>query len=132
MSSVTQENTRVISGQKSETDQVATAINEMTATVREVAQNVEATKGPANEAREAFKSITEAVTRIQAMNQQIAASVTEQSAVAEDINRSILSISESADQTATASEETLQSNQELSRLGVELQEVASKFRLGNG
>ncbi len=93
-------------------------------------ERAEATKGPAHQAREAFKSITEAVTQIQAMNQQIAAAVTEQSAVAEDINKSILTISESADQTATASEETLQANQELSRLGIELQELASQFRLG--
>lgn len=92
-------------------------------------ERADATKGPANQARQAFKSITEAVTQIQAMTQQIAAAVTQQSSVAEDINRSILTISESADQTATASEETLQSNQELSRLGVELQELAGQFKL---
>lgn len=94
-------------------------------------ERADATKGPATQAREAFKSITEAVTQIQAMTQQIAAAVTQQSAVAEDINRSILTISESADQTATASEETLQSNQELSRLGVELQDLAGQFKLGS-
>lgn len=94
-------------------------------------ERADATKGPAMQAREAFKSITESVNQIQAMNQQIAASVTQQSAVAEDINRSILSISASADQTATASEETLQSNQELSRLGAELQTLASQFKLGS-
>ena len=92
-------------------------------------ERADATKGPATQAREAFKSITEAVTQIQDMNQQIAAAVTQQSAVAEDISRNILSISESADQTATASEETLQSNQELSRLSVELQELAGQFKL---
>ncbi len=92
-------------------------------------ERAEAIKEPATRAREAFQSITEAVAQIQAMNQQIAAAVTQQSAVAEDINRSILTISESADQTATASEETLQSNQELSRLGVELQELAGQFKL---
>lgn len=94
-------------------------------------ERADATKGPATQAREAFRSITESVNQIQAMNQQIAASVTQQSAVAEDINRSILSISESADQTATASEETLQSNQELSRLGAELQTLANQFNLGS-
>lgn len=41
MSAVAQENTRLITEQKNETDQVATAMNEMTATVREVAQNAE-------------------------------------------------------------------------------------------
>ncbi len=122
----TQESTEqieaLITNLQKKADQTASAM-------KQSSERAEATKGPANQAREAFKSITEAVTQIQAMNQQIAAAVTQQSAVAEDINRSILTISESADQTATASEETLQSNQELSRLGVELQELAGQFRL---
>nr|WP_028670668.1 methyl-accepting chemotaxis protein [Saccharospirillum impatiens] len=120
------------------TEQIEALINNLQKNAEQTAEKMklsseraEATKGPATQAREAFKSITAAVTQIQAMNQQIAAAVTEQSAVAEEINRSILTISESADQSATASEETLQANQELSRLGVDLQELSGKFQLGS-
>lgn len=45
MSAVGQENTRLITRQKDETEQVATAMNEMTATVSEVAQSAEEASG---------------------------------------------------------------------------------------
>ncbi len=118
------------------TEQIESLITNLQKTAEQTANKMmhsselaKSTKEPALEARTAFKSITEAVHQIQAMNQQIAAAVTEQGTVAEDINRSIITVSQSADMTATASEQTLQSNQELSRLGVDLQDMSSKFRL---
>ena len=118
------------------TEQIESLITNLQKTAEQTANKMmhsselaKSTKEPALEARTAFNSITEAVHQIQAMNQQIAAAVTQQGTVAEDINRSILTVSQSADMTATASEQTLQSNQELSRLGVDLQDLSSKFRL---
>lgn len=118
------------------TEQIETLIINLQKTAEQTANKMmhsselaKSTKEPALEARTAFKSITEAVHQIQAMNQQIAAAVTQQGTVAEDINRSIITVSQSADMTATASEQTLQSNQELSRLGTDLQDLSSKFRL---
>ena len=118
------------------TEQIESLITNLQKTAEQTANKMmhsselaKSTKEPALEARTAFNSITEAVQQIQAMNQQIAAAVTQQGAVAEDINRSIITVSQSADMTATASEQTLQSNQELSRLGVDLQDLSSRFRL---
>ena len=66
---------------------------------------------------------------IQQMNQQIAAAALQQSTVAEQINRSIFSIRDVAEQSATASEQTASASSDLSRLGSELQQLASQFKV---
>ena len=77
----------------------------------------------------ALGSIASAVSLIQQMNQQIAAAALQQSTVAEQINRSIFSIRDVAEQSATASEETAAASTDLSRLGTELQQLASQFKV---
>ncbi|WP_454252187.1 methyl-accepting chemotaxis protein [Pseudomonas sp. R151218B TE3479] len=74
-------------------------------------------------------NITQAVSGIQAMNQQIAAAAVQQSSVAEDISRSILSVRDVSEQTASASEETAASSIELARLGNQLQQLVSHFKV---
>ncbi|MNI00177.1 Methyl-accepting chemotaxis protein McpS [compost metagenome] len=74
-------------------------------------------------------SITRTVSAIQAMNQQIAAAAEQQSAVAEEINRSVLNVRDVSDQTSAASEETAASSAELARLGTHLQMLVGKFRV---
>ncbi|RMV47911.1 Methyl-accepting chemotaxis protein [Pseudomonas syringae pv. papulans] len=74
-------------------------------------------------------SITQTVSSIQAMNQQIAAAAEEQSAVAEEISRSIVNVRDVSEQTASASEETAASSVELARLGGQLQTMVSRFRI---
>ncbi|WP_439331825.1 methyl-accepting chemotaxis protein [Pseudomonas syringae] len=74
-------------------------------------------------------SITQTVSSIQAMNQQIAAAAEEQSAVAEEISRSIVNVRDVSEQTASASEETAASSVELARLGGQLQTMVSHFRI---
>lgn len=76
----------------------------------------------------AINTITHAVSNIQLMNQQIAAAALEQSTVAESINLSITSIKDIAEQSAMSSEETAAASADLSRLGVELQTQAMKFK----
>ncbi|MNG31273.1 Methyl-accepting chemotaxis protein McpS [compost metagenome] len=63
------------------------------------------------------------------MNQQIATASEEQSAVAEEINRSVINVREVSDQTSTASEETAASSVELARLGRQLQTLVGRFNL---
>ncbi len=75
----------------------------------------------ANEAGVALGRITESVSTIEQMNQQIAAAAEEQSAVAENI-------SDIGDQSASATEQTAGASAELARLGVELQELVRQFR----
>ena len=76
-----------------------------------------------------LSSITQTVSSIQNMNQQIAAAAEQQSSVAEEISRSIISVRDISEQTASASEETAASSVELARLGSHLQVLVSKFRV---
>ncbi|MCV9918457.1 methyl-accepting chemotaxis protein [Pseudomonas sp. BT-42-2] len=76
-----------------------------------------------------LETITRTVSSIQAMNQQIATAAEQQSAVAEEINRSVMNVRDISDQTSAASEETASSSVELARLGTHLQGLVGKFRL---
>ena len=80
-------------------------------------------------AGEALGSITRTVSTIQGMNQQIAAAAEQQSAVAEEINRSVLNVRDVSEQTAAASEETAASSVELARLGAHLQALVARFKV---
>ena len=82
----------------------------------------------AGEAGDALGRITQAVSTIEQMNQQIAAAAEEQSAVAEAINESVTRVRDIGEQSATATEQTAASSAELARLGVELQELVRQFR----
>ncbi|WP_028631950.1 methyl-accepting chemotaxis protein [Pseudomonas parafulva] len=74
-------------------------------------------------------TITRTVSSIQAMNQQIATAAEEQTAVAEEINRSVINVRDISDQTSSASEQTASSSVELARLGTHLQGLVGRFRL---
>ncbi|MEW6461823.1 Methyl-accepting chemotaxis protein McpS [Pseudomonas sp. THAF187a] len=90
---------------------------------------VEKTVDDASQTEVALVAIAEAVTLISEMNQQIAAAAEQQTAVAEEINRSVTSIRDIADQSATAMDETAASSIQLAELGRELQGMAGHFRL---
>ncbi len=75
-----------------------------------------------------LENITRTVSTIQSMNQQIATAAEEQSAVAEEINRSVINVRDISEQTAGSSEETAASSVELARLGNELQVMVNHFR----
>ncbi|RQB65452.1 methyl-accepting chemotaxis protein [Pseudomonas aeruginosa] len=77
----------------------------------------------------ALGNIATAVALIQQMNQQIAAASEQQSAVAEEINRSVTAIREVADQSAQAMQSTASSSEQLAALGRELQGMVRHFRL---
>jgi methyl-accepting chemotaxis protein len=83
----------------------------------------------AAKAGETLSAITEAVATITTMNHQIATAANEQSAVAEEINRSIVGISEVGELTATSAAQTASSTGELNGLASELSSLVSRFRL---
>lgn len=83
----------------------------------------------ANQTEGALAEIAAAVTVIFEMNQQIAAAAEQQSAVAEEISRSVTSIRDIADQSALAMDESASSSIQLASLGRELQGLAGHFRL---
>ena len=74
-------------------------------------------------------AITETVSVIQAMNQQIATAAEQQSSVAEEINRSVLNVRDVTDQSAEAARETAVSTARLAQLGDELQTLVGRFRV---
>ncbi|UXZ95882.1 methyl-accepting chemotaxis protein [Pseudomonas phytophila] len=76
-----------------------------------------------------LESITQTVSSIQAMNQQIAAAAEQQSSVADEISRSIVNVRDVCEQTAEASEETAASSVELARLGGQLQMMVGHFKV---
>ncbi|WP_260955742.1 methyl-accepting chemotaxis protein [Pseudomonas citri] len=76
---------------------------------------------------EALATITQQVSNIQQMSMLIATAAEEQTAVAEEINRSVLNVRETADQSAEASAEIAASSVELAQLGGELQGLVSRF-----
>ena len=118
----TEEIEALIAGLQNGTKQVAAA---MRSSCSLTDSSVELTRKAGN----SLGNITQAVSNIQSMNLQIAAAAEEQSAVAEEISRSILSVRDISEQTATASNETAASSAELARLGSQLQALVSRFRV---
>ena len=83
-------------------------------------------------AGESLGNIKRTVSTIQGMNQQIAAAAEQQSAVADEINRSVLNVRDVSEQTSAASEETAASSIELARLGTHLQGLVGRFKVLTG
>jgi methyl-accepting chemotaxis protein len=79
-------------------------------------------------AGDSLGSITGTVSSIQAMNQQIAAAAEQQSAVAEEINRSVMNVRDISEQTALTSDDTAKASVELAGLGNQLHVMISHFR----
>ena len=118
----TEEIEELIAGLQSGTQQVSSSMDNS----RLLTDNsVELTR----RAGESLGNITRTVSTIQGMNQQIAAAAEQQSAVAEEINRSVLNVRDVSEQTAAASEETAASSIELARLGTHLQTLVGRFKV---
>ena len=77
----------------------------------------------------ALETITRAVATITDMNTQIASAAEEQSAVAEEMNRNIVNISQVANQTAEGGQQTASGAADVAQLAVRLQAAVGRFRL---
>lgn len=80
-------------------------------------------------AAQSLNRIAGEVGTINDMNMQIATAAEEQSAVAEEINRNITTISNIADTTAADAQQTSQISDELVHLAAELNRLVGQFRL---
>jgi methyl-accepting chemotaxis protein len=80
-------------------------------------------------AGESLQTINTAVERISGMNTQIASAAEEQSTVTEEINRSIVSINEVAEQSATGAQHTAQASDDLARLADQLKGLVERFKV---
>jgi len=118
----TEEIEELIAGLQSGTQQVSSSMDNSRALTD---NSVELTR----RAGESLGNITRTVSTIQGMNQQIAAAAEQQSAVADEINRSVLNVRDVSEQTAAASEETAASSVELARLGTHLQALVGRFKV---
>jgi len=78
---------------------------------------------------ESLASIAAAVGTINDMNTQIASAAEEQSAVAEEINRNVVNISQVSAQSAQGSEQTALASTELARLASEMQTLVARFKI---
>lgn len=77
----------------------------------------------------ALDTITAMITTMDEMSAAISSAANEQSAVAEDINRGIVNISQIADRTAEGGRAAITAVEALSALSAQLQEAASKFKV---
>lgn len=89
----------------------------------------EETVSYANSAGEALDEITRSVDTINNMNEHIATAAEEQSHVAEEINRSIVKISDLSQNTVNDSHQSAESSIRLSELAVELKSLTAKFKV---
>jgi len=97
-----------------------------------MASSVKLAEGAVNQAHggtEALQKITHAIASIDDMTQQIAAASDEQSSVAEEINRNIILISDSAKATVAVSDESARAGEDMARLANELNATIAQFKI---
>lgn len=118
----TEEIGELISGLQAGTEGVASILEDSRLLTID---NVELTR----KAKASLLSITHSIGSIESMNQQIAAAAEEQSAVTNEINRSVISVHNISEQTASTSRKTAAASIELARLGNHLQELVGQFKI---
>ncbi len=82
-----------------------------------------------SEAGEAVARIVAMIERINGMNQQIATAAEQQTAVAEEISRGIVSVRDSTEQSASAFQHAQRESESLARTSVVLHENIARFQL---
>lgn len=105
-----------------------TAAREAVSVMQEGRNKAESSVEQAAEAGNSLNAITEAVTSINDMNQQIATASEEQSVVAEEVNRNIVSINNVAEEATEGSRQSAYSSSELARLASDLQSQVNQFK----
>ncbi|MHC5350882.1 methyl-accepting chemotaxis protein [Metapseudomonas furukawaii] len=118
------------------TGEIQAMINQLQAGTREAVvamhksqQCAETSVSQANKAAEALRSIKQSVSIINDMSAQIASAAEEQSAVAEDINRSVINIGQAASDVAEGASQSSEASAVLSRLAAKQQEVVGQFKV---
>ena len=118
------------------TEEIQKMIQQLQSGTREVVKVMEDSQSKtddsvrhAAEAAQALESITQAVSVINDMNNQIASAAEEQSAVAEDINRNVTNIDQVANQVAAGADEASRASAELTKLAEQQRRLINQFRV---
>ncbi len=106
-----------------------TGVQEAVTAMEQGITQVEQANSKANMAGEALKEIVVSVDSIAQLNTHIATAAEEQSSVAEDINRSIMAISDITQQSVQAANELTESVGNLSHLAENMRAEVARFRL---
>jgi methyl-accepting chemotaxis protein len=126
LASRTQKSTQEI---KEMIDRLQVGAKEAVAVMEQGRSQASSSVDQAERAGEALTLITNAVSVIRDMTQQIASASEEQNAVTEEINKSIVSISQVASQTSDDSTQISRGSKELAQLSGKMDKLISQFRL---
>ncbi|MBE7215678.1 methyl-accepting chemotaxis protein [Shewanella benthica] len=122
----TQESTREI---ESMIDSLQKGVQEAVSAMKLGTEQVHEANEKANLAGKALTEIVHSVDNISNMNTQIATAAEEQTCVAEDINRSIITISDIATSSTLASQDLTSSVEELAALSESMRSQVGQFKL---
>lgn len=122
----TQESTEEI---RAMLDKLKTGANDAVQAMDEGHEQAQSSVEQAKNASDAINEITTAVTSISDMNTQIATAAEEQSAVAEEMNRSVVQISSEAEVTLENTRETSAAATQVESLASSMQVVVSRFKM---
>ncbi|MDP2716869.1 methyl-accepting chemotaxis protein [Rheinheimera sp.] len=109
--------------------QVQSSAKEAVNAMQLISSNADNAQNVVKLAADALELIAENIMAISDQNHVIAGAAEEQSKVAREIDRNIVTISDLAAQTAAGSNQTTASATELSRLAIELNELVGKFKI---
>jgi methyl-accepting chemotaxis protein len=109
--------------------QVQSSAKEAVNAMQLISGNADNAQNVAKSAADALELIAENIMAISDQNHVIAGAAEEQSKVAREIDRNIITISDLAQQTAEGSSQTTASASELTRLAIQLNELVSKFKV---
>ncbi len=126
LASRTQQSTQEIQGM---IDRLQKGTQQSVSAMRQSSDAGELTSEQANRAGASLDTIAQLITTINAMNAQIASAAEEQTAVAEEINRSVHQIAVAVDSVADETEQGAQTARSLANLGDRLGALVRQFRI---
>ncbi|GGJ84183.1 methyl-accepting chemotaxis protein [Pseudomonas matsuisoli] len=126
LASRTQQSTQEIQGM---IDRLQTGTRNAVEAMRRSGEAGEATSIQANQAGQSLDAIARLIATINAMNAQIASAAEEQTAVAEEINRSVHQIAVAVDNVADETQQSARTTRDLSHLGERLRALVGQFRI---
>ncbi|NWC10685.1 methyl-accepting chemotaxis protein [Pseudomonas agarici] len=118
------------------TEEIESLVSALQNGTQQVAQRLDKSRGLTRTSVESsrhsgskLEGISQSVSQILGMNEQIAAAGEQQRVVAEQISRNVLHVRDISQQTASTCEQTTAASLQLSQLGVQLQHLVERFKV---